>query len=77
MILSPRNHLITAAACYVVANAISPVDAKALQASAEDPFWRVIVAQGLRHRNSGVQEAAAAAMSSLSQLIDCSYDVNR
>ncbi|KAH8114535.1 armadillo-type protein [Phellopilus nigrolimitatus] len=68
MILSPRNHLITAAACYVVANAISPVDAKALQASAEDPFWRVIVAQGLRHRNGEVQEAAAAAMSSLNTM---------
>ncbi|EJC98100.1 TBCD protein [Fomitiporia mediterranea MF3/22] len=77
VVSSPRNYVITEAACYVIANSISSEESDSLRMTSIEPYWRVIILQGLRHRNSTVQEAAAAAMHSLSQLKDCSEDVKR
>lgn len=41
------------------------------------PHWRKVIDSGLKHRNSTVQEAAAAAMSRVSALVDCSIIVRR
>lgn len=41
------------------------------------PHWRQVIDSGLKHRNSTVQEAAAAAMSRVSALVDCSSIVRR
>ncbi|KAI5122803.1 hypothetical protein M0805_000146 [Coniferiporia weirii] len=65
ILFSPRNHLITEAACYVVASSISTRDVEALKASTKSPHWKVTIMEGLRHRHTGVQVAAAVAMTSL------------
>ncbi|KAL5524601.1 hypothetical protein ACEPAF_9741 [Sanghuangporus sanghuang] len=77
MVLSPRNHLITEAACYLIANSISSTDSDNLHDLPTEPFWRTIIFHGLKSRNGDVQEAAAAAMGSLSRLRDCSEDCGR
>ncbi|THH10470.1 hypothetical protein EW145_g1291 [Phellinidium pouzarii] len=67
MVLSPHNHLLTEAACHIVANSISSMEVEMLRKpSSKDAYWKVIVTHGLRHRHSDVQEAAAAAMAPLS-----------
>ncbi|KAL5520109.1 hypothetical protein ACEPAG_1769 [Sanghuangporus baumii] len=77
MVLSPRNHLITEAACYLIANSMSAKDSDNLHDLSTEPFWRTIIFHGLKSRNDCVQEAAAAAMGSLSRLKDCSEDCKR
>ncbi|KZT19455.1 TBCD protein [Neolentinus lepideus HHB14362 ss-1] len=68
IIRSPRNSLVTSAACYFISTAVTP---KEIQ---ESPVkhWREIVDIGLRHRDGTVQEQAANALASVSQLVDCS-----
>ena len=77
IILSPRNHLITEAACHVIANSLSAKEVVTLRGTTTEPFWRRVIFHGLKSRNSNVQEAAAAAMRSLSRLRDCSEDCQR
>ena len=77
IILSPRNHLITEAACHLIANSLSAKEAVALRGATTEPFWRRVIFHGLKSRDGNVQEAAAAAMRSLSRLRDCSEDCQR
>ena len=78
IISSPRNHLITEAACYVIANSISSIGAEVLRDPlSRDAFWNGLITQALRHRRAEVQEAAAAAFSSLSELDDQTEIINR
>ena len=74
--LSPRIHLIPEAACYVIQNTLSSLDATELQNSGEST-WKKILDQNLRHRNETVQIAAASAMRVLSQQKNCVDDVKR
>ncbi|KAH9049928.1 TBCD protein [Lactarius hengduanensis] len=58
MIRSPRNELVTAAACQLIANSVT---------------LKEILPEGLSsHRKSTVQEAAAAALAAVSKLVDYS-----
>ncbi|PAV17192.1 TBCD [Pyrrhoderma noxium] len=66
---SQRNHLITEAMCCLIANALSPLESSSLDQSSQTPYWKKVIDQGLRHKNSSVQEAAAQAMLSLNTLI--------
>lgn len=75
MIQKHRNEHILEAACRFLANTLS-IPAIQLDTSSM-PHWRTIVEQGLRHRETEVQQAAASALQSLSVLIDCSTDVDR
>ncbi|OCH86383.1 TBCD protein [Obba rivulosa] len=74
-ILSPRHELITSAACILIANAITSEETHNDQSAV--PHWRRIVDAGLKSRSTTVQEAAAAAMATVSKLVDCSAVVNR
>lgn len=76
LLSTPRNHLITEAACLFISNALSAEEIQEYSTSANKSYWRRIIDVGLRHRNSSVQEAAASAMASLSRLTDCSDDVS-
>ncbi|KAH8104609.1 TBCD protein [Cristinia sonorae] len=75
-VLSPRQELITAAACNLIAASVALVD---LETHAQDvqPPWRRIVEFGLKSKGVPVQEAAAQAMSAISSLVDCSSAVHR
>ena len=74
---SQRNHLITEAMCCLIANALSALESSSLDQSSQTPYWKKVIDQGLRHKNSSVQEAAAQAMLSLSKLKDCTHEVER
>ncbi|KAG1772386.1 TBCD protein [Suillus occidentalis] len=72
-VMAPRNGLILAAACDLIASSLTLQEVE-LQEKTSVPHWKRIVDQGLRHRSSSVQQAAAAAMATTSSLIDCSLD---
>ncbi|KAG0693184.1 ARM repeat-containing protein [Suillus ampliporus] len=76
VVLAPRNGLVLAAACDLIASSLTLQEVE-LQEKSSVPHWRRIVDQGLRYRSSSVQQAAAAAMATTSSLIDCSPDVHR
>jgi hypothetical protein len=75
-IQSPRNELVAAAACHVIANAITLADIESGESS-QAPLWRRIVETGLKNRSTTVQEAASAAMTVVSSLVNCSGFVKR
>ncbi|KAG2129100.1 TBCD protein [Suillus clintonianus] len=76
VVLAPRNALVLAAACDLIASSLTLQEVE-LQEKSSVPHWKKIVDQGLRHRSSSVQQAAATAMATTSSLIDCSSDVHR
>ncbi|KAI9465506.1 TBCD protein [Lactarius psammicola] len=76
MIRSPRNELVTAAACQLIASSVSLKEIL-LEGLSSVPHWRSVIDLGLKHRKSTVQEAAAAALAAVSKLVDCSSIVQR
>lgn len=76
MIRSPRNELVTVAACQLIASSISLKEIL-LEGQSSVPHWRMIIDMGLKHRKSTVQEAAADALAAVSKLVDCSSIVQR
>ena len=76
MIRSPRNELVTAAACQLIANSITLKEIQ-LEGQSSVPYWRTIIDLGLKHRKSTVQLAAASALAEVSKLVDCSAVVQR
>ena len=76
VIQSSRNELVAAAACYVIANSITLAELKSGQPS-QVPLWRTVVENGLKHRSTIVQEAAATAVAAVSSLVNCSSLVKR
>ena len=75
MIQKHSNEQILQATCRFLANTLS-IPTVLLDPSPTSR-WRTIIEQGLRHRETDVQEAAAEALQTLSTLIDCSNDVRR
>ncbi|KAF8583340.1 ARM repeat-containing protein [Ramaria rubella] len=74
MLQKHRNEQILEATCQFLAHTLSM---SAIQLdSSPTPRWRIIIDQGLRHRETNVQEAAANAMQALSMVTDCSSDVH-
>ena len=73
---TPRNHLLTAAACKLIGATLT-VDEIELGSGSSVPSWRKIVDLGIRHRLDEVQDAAAAAMGSWSRLADCELEMTR
>ncbi|KAF7314250.1 TFCD-C domain-containing protein [Mycena kentingensis (nom. inval.)] len=67
VLLGPRNELVTAAACTLVARSISRAETE----MPPNALWRKLLEGGLKHRNVMVQEAAAGALRALSSLVDC------
>ncbi|KAJ6613342.1 TBCD protein [Mycena sp. CBHHK59/15] len=76
VLLGPRNELITAAACRLIAYTITLAEVN-LQKHSVVPYWRAVLDGGLKHRSKPVQEAAAAAMGALSRFVDCAEVVHR
>lgn len=76
VVQAPRNELVTAAACQLIASSITATEVQQDQNSSV-PHWRKLVDVGLRHRSSAVQEAASEAMAAVSTLVDCSSVVER
>lgn len=76
VVLASRNGLVLAATCDLIASSLISSEVE-LQEKSSVPHWRNIVDQALRHRNSAVQHAAAAVMTTMSSLTDCSSDVLR
>ncbi|KAG1885037.1 TBCD protein [Suillus subluteus] len=72
-VMAPRNGLVLGAACDLIASSLTLQEVE-LQEKSSVPHWKRVVDQGLRHRSSSVQQAAAAAMATRSSLIDCSRD---
>lgn len=76
VLLGPRNELVTAAACSLLARTITRAEID-LKTQSAVPSWRKLLDFGLKHRNAPVQEAAADAMGAVSRLVDCAVVVNR
>ncbi|KAH9997907.1 TBCD protein [Russula vinacea] len=76
VIRSPRNELVTAAACQLIANSITLKEIQ-LEGQSSVPHWRTIIDLGLKHRKSTVQVAAASALAEVSKLVDCSAVIQR
>ncbi|KAI9512401.1 TBCD protein [Russula earlei] len=76
VIRSPRNKLVTAAACQLIASSITLKEIL-LDRQSSVPHWRIIIDLGLKHCESTVQEAAASALAEVSKLVDCSAVVQR
>ena len=76
MIRSPRNELVTAAACQLIASSINLKEIL-LEGQSSVPHWRTIIDLSLKHRKSTVQVAAASALAEVSKLVDCSAVVQR
>ena len=76
MIRSPRNELVTAAACQFVASSITLKEIL-LSGESSVPHWRAMLDLGIKHPKSTVQEAAASALAEVSKLVDCSAVVQR
>jgi hypothetical protein len=76
VVQAPRNELVTAAACRLIASSITIAEIS-LEQNGPAPHWRKVIDVGLRHRSSSVQEAAAEAMAAVSKLVDCSSVVAR
>ncbi|KAJ7175827.1 armadillo-type protein [Mycena filopes] len=70
VLLGPRNELVTAAGCSLLARTITRVEIE-LQTRSAVPHWRKLLDFGLKHRSAPVQEAAAEAMGAVSRLVDC------
>ncbi|KAI9443203.1 TBCD protein [Lactarius indigo] len=70
MIRSPRNELVTAAACQLIANSVS---LKEILLEGQSS----VIDLGLKHRKPTIQEAAAAALAAVSKLVDCSSIIQR
>ncbi|TRM60520.1 armadillo-type protein [Schizophyllum amplum] len=73
---SPRNELVTAEACRLMAATLTLSEVQANDKGAV-PHWRKVVEDGLRHRSTTVQEEAASAFAALSGLVDCTDTVKR
>ena len=71
-----RNELITAEACRLIATTLTLHEVE-LKDRGAVPHWRKVVEGGLCHRSATVQDEAAAAMASLSELVDCEKTVKR
>ena len=71
-----RNDLVVAASCQVIANSMTVTEIRLGEGSSVR-LWRKIVDVGLKHRSTAVQEAAADAMRTISDLTDSSADVSR
>ncbi|CAE6468964.1 unnamed protein product [Rhizoctonia solani] len=70
-----RGDLIVEAACYLIAESISPVAAELVPAN-DVPDWRhIILNNGMKHQSETVQTAASAAISVISGFMDCAKDV--
>ncbi|CAE6415293.1 unnamed protein product [Rhizoctonia solani] len=70
-----RGDLIAEAACYLVAESVSPT-AVDLVPGDDVPDWRnIILHNGLKHDNEAVQAAASAALSVISGFMDCAKEV--
>ncbi|KAI0251997.1 TBCD protein [Lactifluus subvellereus] len=69
MVRSPRNELVTAAACQLIGSTISLKEIL-LEERSSVPHWRTTIDLGLKHRKSTVQEAAAYALAEVSKLVD-------
>ncbi|KAF5311690.1 hypothetical protein D9611_009412 [Ephemerocybe angulata] len=76
IVKAPRNHLVTAAACRLIAATLTIEEIEAGNASSV-PDWRKIVDVGIKHRVDEVQDEAAAAMGTWSRLADCSFEIER
>ncbi|TFK74799.1 TBCD protein [Pluteus cervinus] len=76
VLYNPRNETVTAAACRLLANTITPAEIEAGEQSTY-PHWRKLLEAGLKHRSENVQQEAAAAMNQISKLIDCSDMIKR
>ena len=76
MIRSPRNELVTAAVCQLIASSITLKEIS-LSGESSVPHWRTILDLGIKHRKSTVQEAAASALAEVSKFVDCSAVVQR
>lgn len=76
LVIAPRNEQVLGAICSLIAASITREEVE-LQDRSSVPNWRKLVDHGLRHRSSDVQEAAAAAMASVSSLTDSSSAVKR
>ncbi|PFH53979.1 hypothetical protein AMATHDRAFT_186665 [Amanita thiersii Skay4041] len=74
VVLSHRHDILTAAACRLIAQTLTPNNSKLTSGV---PRWRKVVEFGLKHRSTEVQQAASEAISSLSLLQDCSQDIER
>ena len=77
IILAPRNEQVLSATCSLIAFSITQQETHQAWDQSLVPNWCHIVDQGLRHRGSSAQEAAASAMASMSSLMDCSTLVQR
>ncbi|KAI0031394.1 TBCD protein [Vararia minispora EC-137] len=75
-IQSPRNELVTRAACLLIASSISLAEIR-LEENSSVKYWRKVIDAGLKHRVPAVQEAAANALGEVSKLVDCSSTVRR
>ncbi|KAF8513769.1 TBCD protein [Gautieria morchelliformis] len=75
MVEKHHNEQILEAACRFLENTLS-IPAIQLDSSPTSR-WRTFIEQGLSHRDTDVQEAAAGALQTLSTLIDLSSDVHR
>ncbi|KIJ17787.1 hypothetical protein PAXINDRAFT_167765 [Paxillus involutus ATCC 200175] len=76
-ILAPRNEQVLSATCSLIAVSVTLQEVQQTQDQSSVPHWRHLVDQGLRHRGINAQEAAAAAMATVSSLTDCSVVVQR
>jgi len=68
------NELVLSALCDVIATSASET---ALSSPEATKWWRPVTDRCIQHRDSTVQEAAARAFASVSQLILCDDIVNR
>jgi hypothetical protein len=73
---APRNHILTAAACKLIAATLTIEEIEA-GSSSSVPNWRKIIDVGIKHRNDDVQDEAAAAIGAWSRLVDCSVEIER
>lgn len=76
VLFGPRNELVTASACRLLAASVTLVEINMDQTSSV-PHWRKLVDFGLKHRSVPTQEAAAEAVATISGLVDCSSVVTR
>ncbi|KAK7048329.1 TFCD-C domain-containing protein [Favolaschia claudopus] len=70
ILLGPRNELVTAAACGLLARTITRAEIE-LRTQSAVPNWRKLLDFGLKHRTALVQEVAAEALGAVSRLVDC------
>ncbi|TFK40548.1 TBCD protein [Crucibulum laeve] len=76
VLMKPRNELVTAATCRLIASTITLTEIRLEQQSTVSN-WRTIVDFSLKHRSKSVQEAGADAIAAVSKLVDCSSVISR